>query len=91
MKTVLQPVAAAMEPSPFEHGGEKLERSVAATLAISSANVAGALTELQVQIDEAIRRAQVCDAYTAAVRKYRRSDDPDRRYPARPAEWADHG
>lgn len=91
MKIVLQPVAAAMDPSPFEQGGGQLERSVTATLAISSANVAGALAELQVQIDEAVRRAQVCDAYTAAVRSYRRSNDPDRRYPSRPAEWGDHG
>ena len=89
--TLLQPVLAAMERSPFERGGGNLQRAVGATIAVSIANVAEILTELQLQIDEAVRRAQVCDGYARAVRSYWHSDDPDRRYPPRPAAWADHG
>ena len=89
--TLLQPVLAAMERSPFEQGGGNLQRAVGATIAVSTANAADILTELQVQIDEAVRRAQVCDGYAAAVRSYWHSDDPDRRFPPRPAAWVDHG
>ena len=87
----MQPVLASLEPSPFEGDGGQLRRTVAATLAVSAANVAEIASELQRQIDEALRRAQVCERYTAAVRRYRRSTDPDRSFPVRPAPWADHG
>lgn len=89
--TMLQPVMTSLERRPFEGGGGQLERTVSTAVAVSTTNVADILAELQLQIGEAQGRALVCDGYEAAVRRYRRSTDPDRRYPSRPAAWVDHG
>ncbi len=88
--SLLRPIAATIEPRPFETGVD-LARTVDTTIAVTSANVAALTAEIQRQIDEATRRAAVCDGYAFAVREYHRSDDPGRSYPQRPATWADHG
>lgn len=65
-------------------------RAVATAVDVASANVSLAATQLQDQIDEAHRRADVCDAYSRAVRAYARSDAVGRRWPARPASWVEY-
>ena len=88
--SLLRPVVARIEPRPFDSGVD-LARTVDTTMAVTSANVTALAAEIQRQIDEATRRAAVCDGYALAVREYHRSDDPGRPYPQRPATWADHG
>ena len=57
---------------------------------VTAANVASALAQLQAEIDEARRRAAVCDAYSRAVRDHLRSNDPDARWPRRSAGWVEY-
>jgi hypothetical protein len=93
--SLLQPITSTIEVSPFTGGGGgndgRLERAVATTLNVTSANLAAIAAELGEQIAEARRRALVCDQYTEAVRRHHRSTDPGSTYPLRPASWADHG
>jgi len=77
--------------TPFDTGGDGIERTVRTAMAATVVNLERAGAELQVQIDEARRRAAVCEWYSSAVHHYHRSDDPDRVYPTRPASWAEHG
>lgn len=58
---------------------------------VSARNLSTVLAGLQVQIDEAHRRAGVCDGYAAAMRRYRQSDDPNAAPPPRPAWWVSDG
>ena len=88
--SLLRPIAARIDPRPFEAGVD-LARTVDTTIAVTSANVAALAAEIQQQIDEATRRAMICDGYARALSEYHRSDDPRRPYPQRPASWADHG
>jgi hypothetical protein len=88
---LLQPIRATAEDAPFGGGGGRLERTVHATIAAVAGTVVQVVAELQVQIDEANRRAAWCDWYDAAVRDYYRSPDPNRVYPRPPASWVDHG
>lgn len=88
LAALLRPVIAAAEGVVL---GGPHRVAVTTTVDVSTVNVLTALRRLQEQIDEATRRAGVCDRYTAQLRAYRASDDPSARPPTRPASWADAG
>jgi hypothetical protein len=88
---LLRPIAVTFDPSPFDGGGGQLERTVNTTLAVAESNVVEVATELRHQIDEANRRAEICERYSAAVRDFRRLNDPSKTIPRPPASWADVG
>jgi hypothetical protein len=89
--TLLRPVVLTPETTPFDEPGGELERTVDTALTVTGHNLAEIAAELKIQIDEAVRRAAVCERYSAAVSEYRRSNDPAKRFPVRPASWAEHG
>jgi len=66
-------------------------RATTTALDVAHANVRTALAELDAQVCEAHRRAEVCTAYTAAVNAYFRSDDGQRQWPTRRASWVTYG
>ena len=89
--SLLRPVVVASDTSAFGGNGGRLEHTVNTTIAVTATNVVEIATELQRQVDEALRRASVCDRYANAVREYRRLGDLSIQFPRRPASWADHG
>jgi hypothetical protein len=89
--TLLRPVVLTPETTPFRERGGDLERTVETALTVTGRNLAEIAAELHLQIGEALRRAAVCDRYSAAVSEYRRSNGPAKRFPVRPASWAEHG
>ena len=89
--SLLRPIVAASDTSAFGGSGGRLEQAVNTTIAVTAMNVVEIAAELQRQVDEALRRASVCERYATAVREYRRLGDLSTRFPRRPASWADHG
>lgn len=85
---VLGPVSSAASDLRLD---APLRSTVEAAFAVSSSNVLAGITALQSQIDEALRRAAVCDEYSRAIRAFDRSNDPNGRHPSRPAWWVEHG
>ena len=65
--------------------------AVDATVGVSGANIRAARVDLEIQANEARRRAAVCDAYTEAYGRFLRSDESDRLPPRRPAPWVRYG
>jgi hypothetical protein len=89
--SLLHPIVVASSASTFDGAGGRLEQTVNTTIAVTASNVVEIATELQHQVDEALRRASVCERYATAVREFRRLGDLSQQFPRRPASWADHG
>lgn len=68
-----------------------VQAAVDSTIGVSAANIRSAVIELELQANEARRRAAVCDAYTGAYRRFVRSDAADLLPPRRPASWVRYG
>ena len=68
-----------------------IHTAVDSTIGVSAANVRSATADLELQANEARRRAAVCDAYTEAYGRFLRSDEPGRLPPGRPASWVRYG
>lgn len=83
-----QPVAVSA--GDVVHGGP-LERLLASAVEQSAHDVRTAIHQLELDVDEAHRRASVCDDYSRAVRDATRRPDAERRWPARPADWVEYG